>query len=174
MRIINFGISVLAFVCFTLAPAVSGASTATISFPLPTSIKIGEKVTAPLKVNVSNGDLGGLLVDIIYDPTALTILADSDIVGANGNYMCTANTHYAVSSLKTSRMSCVTGYTGFTGTLTLANVTITGVGYKQGQTLISIVPRAFISSINSQSALPQPTAFSSLPSTINKMIYVKR
>lgn len=173
MRRINFRISMVACVCVALAPVLSSASTATLSFPLPSSIRVGQQITTPLKVNVTNGDLGGVLVDVVYDPKAISILADSDISGVNENFMCTANTHYSLSAESTSRVACVTGFIGVTGALTLANVIITGVGIKQGPTSVHIIPRSFVTSIDPLSELTQPSDFSLIPSAITRQISVK-
>ena len=166
-------ILVSAYAVLSLLPAIAGAASATISLPLPYAIKAGQKITAPLNINVTNGDLGGVLLDIIYDPAAVNIPADGDIACVNSNYLCTANTRYSLSSQNTARVTCATGKSGLTGNLTLANVTFTGVGIKQGLTSIKIVPVSLFSSVDAQSSSMQPGAFSPVPAAITKRIFVR-
>lgn len=166
-----FGIFLLVGIFFSQY-FCSAASTGTLSFPVSDWLYAGQKITVPLNLDVTGGNLGGWVVDIVVDPTYIRIDSNADITGGNvpgsinlSNYICGVSASPPCTSapfMQVARVAGITANNAVSGNVTLANINLTGVSASGGSTVIKVVPVQLIDS--------SAADFSPIPNILNNNI----
>lgn len=124
-----------------------------ISLNIPSVINPGTKVSVPLDLNMTSGQLNGWMVDIVMDPNYITVQSGADILAGNVPNALMASNHSCVYGsppcappvgMQVTRVTGITSVSSITGSITLNNIVFTGVATSSCGTIVNVIVRDMI------------------------------